>query len=95
MNLNWVSLSTNVLGCFECVSLSNLSGVGNYTVLTLNIVQAAVDGKRPSIDEVKPANLRSLITSGWDADPSKRPSFETIVEDVAELEEKGKSCVVS
>ena len=47
------------------------------------------------MENVKPTTLRDLMVSGWNDDPEKRPSFDVIVEQVQEIEDKGKSCVIS
>ena len=38
------------------------------------------EGRRPQIPPNCPTSLRNLITSCWDADPTKRPSFKEILE---------------
>lgn len=38
------------------------------------------EGRRPTLPPNTPTSLRSLITSCWDADPKKRPSFSEILE---------------
>lgn len=38
------------------------------------------EGHRPAIPSNCPTSLRNLITSCWDADPKKRPSFKEILE---------------
>jgi len=38
------------------------------------------EGRRPTLPPNTPTSLRNLITSCWDADPAKRPSFKEILE---------------
>jgi serine/threonine protein kinase len=42
------------------------------------------DGKRPDIPRSVPANFRDLITACWSHNPSARPTFQAIVEEMVD-----------
>jgi len=51
-----------------------------------DIVMKVVPGARPPIDAITSPKLSKLITSCWDANPSARPTFDTIVRLLASID---------
>lgn len=52
------------------------------------LVKMIQEGDRPVLSEALDSNLRGLITSCWDKDPEKRPSFEIICQVLASIRSK-------
>ncbi len=67
--------------CWELATCLCDSPFGEYALRDRTVIQKIIHEElRPTIPENVPENYAKLIRACWQTDPSKRPSFEYIVE---------------
>lgn len=69
------------------------SGIAGAAAATLKAIQDIIAGMRPIIPDRCPPRMADLIRRCWHSDPNARPDFQTICDELSEMERE-KSAVV-